>query len=403
VKIGLLIDEFKVNLEERPSGGENYFYDLARNLKSLGLEVTIFAYGKVEQKGFEGVSLGQQVPRNHGVKIFDMTGRLLKLRHILREMDIIHSIADNSVPALALIANNNTKFIFEFRNALFDTLWIDRWYKRIGANLLTDRALVQRAFNPGERVPKKALRMDNFRWITAWYRRLAHSVFAPDHVIFLDKRSYDDYHRVWPERSCSYHPSPVDIERFSHIQKSPKGSNQYLIVLYATRLEWHKGILDLLSIIDDVLVQSERVEFWLAGEGSLRGEAEHFAAERDRVRYLGYVSPSEMPALLQQADVLVQPSYYEGFGRTVLEGMACGLPLITTGVGGMYVLDDKGLARIVKPGDRGMLIGAILEMVENEDLRERYGQIGKKYVRKCHSWDSAVKRYLRLYENLMST
>ncbi|MGC4085041.1 MAG: glycosyltransferase, partial [Vicinamibacterales bacterium] len=74
---------------------------------------------------------------------------------------------------------------------------------------------------------------------------------------------------------------------------------------------------------------------WLVGDGPLRSSFEAELAARDlasSVRVLG--TRSDVPALLAAADVLVHPSLEEGFSNALLEGMAAGLPVVATAVGG---------------------------------------------------------------------
>jgi glycosyltransferase involved in cell wall biosynthesis len=88
------------------------------------------------------------------------------------------------------------------------------------------------------------------------------------------------------------------------------------------------------------------------------------------VRFLG--ARTDVPRLLQQSDVCVLPSYWEGFGNVVLEAMAVGTPIVATSVGGipeMITNGDTGL--LVPPSDPDALAEAIERLLDDSSLRER--------------------------------
>ncbi|GAI90656.1 unnamed protein product [marine sediment metagenome] len=178
-------------------------------------------------------------------------------------------------------------------------------------------------------------------------------------------------------------------------------SDERLVVLFATLLQWHKGLLDLLVVMDSILTQFDRVEFWISGKGDLLDRVQQFATRQPRVRYLGYLHPSDMPELLAQASVVVQPSYYEGFGRTVLEALASGVPVVTTGVGGMDVLEEISAALVIHPGDRLRLRQALERLLTDQTLRRELAVRGRSYVEQYHGWDDYMAKLLQIFVGLI--
>jgi len=110
------------------------------------------------------------------------------------------------------------------------------------------------------------------------------------------------------------------------------------------------------------------------------------------------VPHNKMPFFYNSSDVFVLPSFYEGMPLTVLEAMACGLPVVAFRVGGLpdCVFDDIN-GYLVEPGNIKELIEKIKLAYEN---RERLGKNGRLLVEKIFNWKYVVDRYIELYEKV---
>jgi glycosyltransferase involved in cell wall biosynthesis len=114
-------------------------------------------------------------------------------------------------------------------------------------------------------------------------------------------------------------------------------------------------------------------------EGDMESELRALAARLDvtnRVRFLGTMAPDALKQPLSAADVFVLATANEGWANVFLEAMACGLPVVTTDVGGnREVVCRSDLGRVIPLGDRGALEQALAEALE-------------------FSWDrTAIRRY----------
>jgi len=103
--------------------------------------------------------------------------------------------------------------------------------------------------------------------------------------------------------------------------------------------------------------------------------------------------------LYQNADVVVNPSLYEGMPNVVLEAMACALPVVAS--------DVSGHRSLVRPGDNGFLFpldngnalcAALQEIRERPELARALGQNGRRRVEQDFSWEEVARRYLALFE-----
>ena len=116
--------------------------------------------------------------------------------------------------------------------------------------------------------------------------------------------------------------------------------------LFVGRLIESKG----LDVLLDAFDRLDTGELWIAGDGPLRPLVESAAAQNSRIRFLGYVEGDELADVYRQADALVVPSIYEPWGLVVHEGLAYGLPVITTDqVGAADDLIDSGTNGYIVP------------------------------------------------------
>jgi len=118
----------------------------------------------------------------------------------------------------------------------------------------------------------------------------------------------------------------------------------------------------------------------------------------DEVIFPGFVPDEELPALYNAADVLVTPSFYEGFGLPALEAMACGTPVIVSDVSSLpEVVGEAGVR--IDPRDEAGLAEAIVRVVGDSALRAGLREAGLRRAREF-TWDRAARELLGVYARL---
>jgi glycosyltransferase involved in cell wall biosynthesis len=127
----------------------------------------------------------------------------------------------------------------------------------------------------------------------------------------------------------------------------------------------------------------------------LRARARELGLE-GHVRWLGL--RDDVPALLAASDIGILASHEEGFSNSVLEGMAAGLPMIVTAVGGnIEAVQHAVSGLLVPPRDPAALGAAIVELAGDPARRRRLGDAGRARVAATFSLTECVARYRRLY------
>ncbi|MGK5739500.1 glycosyltransferase [Micromonospora sp. URMC 103] len=132
----------------------------------------------------------------------------------------------------------------------------------------------------------------------------------------------------------------------------------------------------------------------------LRGLAESCGVA-DRVRLVGAVPREEMGRWYRSADILVAAPWYEPFGLTPLEGMACGVPVIGTNVGGIADTVVEGLTGdLVPPRDPRALGAAIRRLLTDRVRRFAYATAALDRIRSSYSWKRAAEQLGAVYAAL---
>ncbi|WP_084489133.1 glycosyltransferase [Nocardia niwae] len=124
---------------------------------------------------------------------------------------------------------------------------------------------------------------------------------------------------------------------------------------------------------------------------------------RDRLHMLGQVPRTRMAPLLRSADVAVCTPWYEPFGITPLEAMACGVPVVATAVGGLIdTVVDGVTGRLVPPHAPAQLIDAVGDLLAAPVIRQRFGHAGRDRVEARYSWDRIAMETLHAYRRVIT-
>jgi glycosyltransferase involved in cell wall biosynthesis len=116
------------------------------------------------------------------------------------------------------------------------------------------------------------------------------------------------------------------------------------------------------------------------------------------IYFLGRVPKNDLVYAYLSADIFVFPSLRKGLPLSVLEAMACGLPVVGFDVPGMndvIVNGENGL--LVPARDPKALANAVLALLNDEDLRRELGQKARKLVVEKYNWDTVISKIEKIY------
>jgi glycosyltransferase involved in cell wall biosynthesis len=126
---------------------------------------------------------------------------------------------------------------------------------------------------------------------------------------------------------------------------------------------------------------------------------------RDRAAAgLGRLSEAELARVYNEAQILVSPSLYEGFGLPAAEAMACGTPVVATTAGAFPEVIAAGETGIlVAPGDSVALADAIAGLLGDPDRRIAMGAAGVERINAQFSWHACAERTVAVYEDVLTS
>ena len=202
------------------------------------------------------------------------------------------------------------------------------------------------------------------------------------------------------ETRLTYIPNGVDEVRFSPA-RTESHHRSGCTVGFVGRLVAEKGGAVLLEAAAAIVRERPLTRFVFVGDGPIRAEWEGRAAElglSETVSFLGV--RSDMPYVYSTFDLLALPSFDEAMPMTLLEAMACGLPVVATAVGSVAELvahEKTGL--LVPPCDAHSLSEAIARLIDSAELRAVMGSAARAEVARRFSSRVTASRYVALYES----
>ena len=150
-------------------------------------------------------------------------------------------------------------------------------------------------------------------------------------------------------------------------------------IVHVGRFNEQKNHGRLLRAFGMLLSQYPHCHLNLVGDGELMEGVKALAAELrigEKITFLG--SQSNVYPFLQEADVFVLPSDYEGMPMTIIEAMGTGLPIVATAVGGVPDMIENETSGLLVPCEEAAVAQAMARLVSDASLREKLGQKAKE-------------------------
>jgi glycosyltransferase involved in cell wall biosynthesis len=169
------------------------------------------------------------------------------------------------------------------------------------------------------------------------------------------------------------------------------------------RLSHQKRYKDLIWAADLVKVIRDDTHLLIVGDGPLRENLERFrdlCLIEDRVHFLG--TRHDVMRLMPHFTLLWQASAFEGLPNTIMEAMACGVPVVASDIAGNRELVIHGQTGFLVPvGDRAGLARYAYKILEDPELEKRLGAAGQERIRTEFTAEAMVEKHAAMYRELL--
>ncbi len=229
--------------------------------------------------------------------------------------------------------------------------------------------------------------------------RLALRVYRRTPFAVVSESTRQELQRLGIAAPIELLPNAVDPARY----RAGGEKSATPLICHLGRLKKYKSVEHLLRALPLVRQSVPDATLVIVGEGDHRPALEALAAQmglQEAVHFTGQVSHEDKVQWLQRAWVAVNPSPKEGWGLTVIEANACGVPVVAA--------DSPGLRDSVRPGETGMLYPYgevetlaqdLVTLLQQRPLREQMGEAARLWAG-TFSWDQSAARAVEIIERL---
>jgi glycosyltransferase involved in cell wall biosynthesis len=234
---------------------------------------------------------------------------------------------------------------------------------------------------------------------SAWVQRI-HKIQneAFEHasqVVMTSPLMLDDVRQLMPsiDEKVTIIPNYVDTDLFH-----PMDVAKSYDLVFVGRVTEQKNLHSLLTAMRD-----SDYTLAIVGDGDLRGSLQsEFSDLSEQVHWLGRVSHSQLPEVINQAHIFILPSHYEGHPKSLIEAMACGMPIIGTQV--------RGIKQVVTHENNGYLCEtnsaslrhAIDNVLSKPDLMLSMGKTAREFAVEQYSLDQIARKEYNLLHTIVN-
>ena len=236
-------------------------------------------------------------------------------------------------------------------------------------------------------LPQRIHYKTNLRWFTKASVKIANMVTAVSHFTAEMVRKELKY-----KRSIRVIYNGIDTCRFIPLKKARHSGVKVLFSGNPTKrkgFQWLPAIAAKLT--DGITINYTQ---------GLR--ANHVRLRARNVKSLGRIPPNDMPSVYQMCDILLSPTVREGFGLSIAEAMACGLPVVASNCSAIPELVDHGKGGFLCPvGDVDAFAERINILADSPRLRREMGEYNRAKAEKMFTLERMVNEYKNLFEEVL--
>ena len=191
----------------------------------------------------------------------------------------------------------------------------------------------------------------------------------------------------------------IDAARWPFAERRPRTGPAEL--LYLGRLEYEKGVHDVIAALPRIRRTHPGTTLTIAGEGT----QQEWLIEQARkhrvlkaIRFAGHLDHAELLPVLHRVDAAVLPSHYEPFGIVALEAAAAGTPLVTSNIGGLGEAVINGRTGVsCAPRDVAGLAAAVRVVLDDPEAAQRRARAARERLTSAFDWKTVSEETAQVY------
>lgn len=365
MKVGIVTGDHTAS----ETGIGNYILNLISELKKTSANLSVIRHPKGHNYGVESEIIPRS-PQSAGLMIWSCLVAVQKNQ--LKNLDIIHS------PTLALFPfKPHDHYVFTAHDIVFRKFpqYLPQGTIRHTKLLFNRNLTVANHLISDSESTKKDL--------ISYYK-------VPREKITVIPLAADPMYRPLPDQ---------DKEKIRR-----KYSLFHPFILYVGTIEPRKNISSIFEAFAQIQGKNPGIELVIVGKKGWYYEEIFQRLYQlhitDKVRFLGYVPLTDLPALYNAATIFVYPSQYEGFGLPLLESMQCGTPVISSNRSSLPEIVGKG-GNLINPDNPNELMSVIRQLLQNPEYYQEQRQYGLDRAKKF-SWKKTAQQTYQVYEEILA-
>jgi len=360
-----------------PDMPKDYFYDLSAWQVKKGHSVDVLTWCK------NGIPSKVQV--GEGFAVYRLRGSNLNFGGLVQDYPYL--------PELPMMLENIAPDIIHGESHLFlPTLQALKKAKKLGLPCVVT---VHGVF------AKRGIAINSLQ--NAYLHTIGNHIFQEsDSIICLTQNDANEISRIGcPSHKITIIPNAVDNVLFK-----PGSNSEENLIVWTGRFVQEKGIEYLIETARTVVKKNKNAKFLLIGYGPLKEKMIALARERQllgtNMQFIGPIPRKDIADLLGKATIFLFPSIREGLPVSVLEAMACGLPVVGFDVPGTSeVISNNENGLLVPVKDSVSMANAVLWLLKNKDLRQALGNNARKLVNEKYSWSKVSSELDAAYKKVV--
>lgn len=200
------------------------------------------------------------------------------------------------------------------------------------------------------------------------------------------------------------HPAQLSSDEREKLRTERGAKNDQVVVCNVARFYPEKAQDLMLRCWAKVIEACPHAVLWLYGVGPMEEELRALAQELnldDHIKFMGFAK--DLALELELCDIQFHPSHNEGIPLAICSGMAAGLPILASRIGGLpEVIKNEQSGLLIEDNDEEGFVRQLIRLIEDPELRENLGQEALRFIKEEYSLEYAAEALEKTYQFVLS-